>query len=338
VTDPKRDDGLEELLAELAARLGPEHGGVEELLHRTTELARVCDPDGDDPFDDELFGGPVSNEVIRLLRSAPNCTGRGPETQDYDEIVVLGAAARGIWRRLAFVDEHALRSPVLTVLAGRRPHLRAAGAGRDGDIRALLDPGGPFPPDAAWQAPASLVARRAALGADADPWDVAAGLVPDETALAFLLLDRRWPRAGSSTTTLLADGREVVGEIECGSDGSLTRGAVEGRFGTVRVLDGHPVHRANGRARPTTASTLADWLRRDPGADGPRSRRILVVSSQPHLHRVERILAELDASARLHADLEVTGCDAPHDVRPGVVLRELALHVSHRRADRARAW
>lgn len=335
------------VLAAVAARLEPDGGGVDGLLLSVLEASQKVDPDVDGSASLGAFGQAarvdanaatnvddgVHADVANLLRSSAVCQGRGPATTIYDEVVVLGAAARGIWRRLALLDEARVGASTLTVLAGRRPHLGRAGGGRDGDIDALLGHGGPFPEAAGWLPPARLVERRQGRGGQ-DGWRVAAELFPDETSLALMLVNRRH-LTGSSVpggTTRLNDGREVAGDVRAASDGFLICDGGAGRFRHLRVLDGSPVHRNTGPPRPTTISTLTAWISQGEGVEAGH-RRILVVSSQPHLARVDRLLQELRAAQRLSADIEVAGCPAPADVRPGVVLRELALEAAHERRE-----
>jgi len=328
------------VLVAVAHRLGPHVGGLDGLLKAVLARSRTVDPDvdGEGSLGPSACGGDAETEVAHLLRSSATCRGRAATTSVYDEVVVLGAATRGIWRRLVLLEDARIDADLLTVLAGRRPHLGRTGAGRDGDVDALLDHAGPFPASNGWTPPPGLVARRRARADDADSWLLAADLFPDETALALMLIDRRRlvGTLDARRTTRLPDGREVAGAVRCAPGGFLECEEVAGRFGRIRVLDGPPVPRSTGRPRPTTASTLAAWVAQGEAAPAGRRRRILVISSQPHLARVGRILDELCVASRLRADIEVAGCPAPPDIRPGVVLRELALQVQHARSEGSR--
>ncbi len=286
-------------------------------------------PSGYDPDTDEgdaVAGLPLDADLTTLLHRSSICQEVRPSASEYDEVVVLGAAATGMWRRLVHVNESGVHASVLTLLAGRRPHLGRAGDGRDGHGDELLGSEGRFPAAPGWRPPDLLASPVDAARSDLDSWTVAAQRFPDETALALLLLDRRWPstREGVATrSTRLSDGRTVVGDITCDADGFLERTGVPGRFERIRVLDCPSVARPNGSDRPTSRSTISAWFERDrPPVSGSR-RRILVVSGQPHLARVGRIVAELAVASGLAADVEVVGPSAAAHVRGAVVLREL---------------
>jgi hypothetical protein len=335
-----------DLLGLVAERLAPgarpatgEAGGAgsEWLIRSVLDAARTGDPDLDDRAAGAICDPMADREVERILWSSALVRGREPGREVYEEVVVLGAASAGMWRRLEFVARRRISTPVLTVLAGRRAHLWAMGNGRDGDVGALLGPGGPFPAADGWVAPARLIDRWD-RSAHADGWRLAAELFTDESSLALALIDRMWPDAMSARigTTVLPDGREVVGRVTLAAGGYLEREGVVPDLARVRVLDAPPVRRSNGPSRPTTASTLSEWIARGVGSTGGR-RRVLVVTGQPHLARVERTLEALGASARLDADLEVAGCSARPPVRTAVLLRELVLMVAEARSRAGRA-
>lgn len=282
------------------------------------------DPDTDEG--DRVAGLPLDADVTALLHRSSICQDVRPSASEYDEVVVLGAAATGMWRRLVLVDETGVHAPMLTLLAGRRPHLGRAGDGRDGHLDELLGSEGRFPAARGWRPPDRLASPVDVAGSGPDRWTVAAQRFPDETALALLLLDRRWPsaREGAVTrSTRLSDGRTVVGDVTCDADGYLERAGVAGRFERVRVLDCPSVARPNGSDRPTSRSTISTWSERDRRPVSGSRRRILLVSGQPHLARVGRIVAELAVARRLAADVEVVGPAAAAHVRGAVVLREL---------------
>ena len=73
-----------------------------------------------------------------------------PGRDRYNEVLVMGAAAIGLYRRLGLVREAGLTAERLTVLAGLRPHERAA---RDGALVELLSPEGRFAAQPGWRAP-----------------------------------------------------------------------------------------------------------------------------------------------------------------------------------------
>lgn len=309
------------LCARIAARIGLD--GVPALAAWVRNWASVHDPDAD--VHGAITGLPLDMAVTELLRRSSICRAVVPEMAEYDEVVVLGASATGMWRRFSSIDECLVRAETLTVLAGRRPHLRGGGGGRDGDLAALVGVGGPFPAAAGWRAPQRCAGTDQA--AAKEDWAGAAAFAPDETALALLLLDRRWPTGGRdgapAPLTTLRDGRSVVGDITGHPDGTLERSGIDGRFTRVLVLDGRAVLRRNGPPRPTTRSTLTEWVVRGAGASAGSRRQVLIVSGQPHLTRVARIVEELDVEARLHVDVEVTGPAAPDRVSGALVLREL---------------
>lgn len=299
--------------------------------------AGTLDPDlGEDPTD--ALPASARSVVERLVGTADLTEGREPAHDDYDEVVVLGAASSGILRRLGFVRDRTIRSPVLTVLAGRRAHLGRTGGGRDGDADALTGEHGAFAAAEGWRAPTALAPAGAGCSPEEDPWRRAQRLFPDETSLALLLLDRTWPAAPGrpAPATRLADGRLVVGEVR-GPRGPAPVLEVHNPappFTTVRVLDAPAIHRATGRARPTTASTLAVWAGLHAGGrsaprcapGGVRTGRILVVSNQPYLRRVQHTVRAIAGRlGRPPEAFDVVGPAAPATTRLGVLLRE-AVH------------
>lgn len=306
-----------------AARGGSGATTVAGVAAWVREWATHLDPELDrDPTQDL---DERSRAIARRLLAGHDLTGaREPTAVAYDEVVVLGAAASGILRRLTFVRDRRITAPMLTILAGHRSHLGAAGGGRDGDADALLASDGRFAASSEWRAPTVLRDTDTTRAADEDAWARARHLFPDETALALLLLDRTWPAApgAEAPTTRLPDGRTVVGEVRVPVEHvPLLEVANPGApFGVLRVLDAPAVPRTTGAARPTTASTLTEWARM---TAGDTAGRTLVVSSQPHVLRARQTMDRIAQRFGWAPDaFEVVGPEATPHVRLGLLLRE----------------
>ncbi len=264
--------------------------------------------------------------AMPLLDALGLCTRVEPPSDRYDEIVVMGAAGIGLHRRLELVRTSGVTADGLTVLAGLRPHERAA---RDGGLDELLDAEGRFAAAPQWTPPA-LLTRIAALLTESgvDPYDAAAIAMPHETALAELLVHKQWPSARPVRTRHLPP--HAV-ENELGQRRWALRDlVVEGSVPVIRVLNGAPVERPNRPSRPTSRSTFLEWL--SEVAPTPAARRVLVVVNQPHLGRVRLALLDLlDEVGRHDLTLEFAGCET---LASGGILVHLGEIPAWIRADR----
>lgn len=237
-----------------------------------------------------------------------------PDAERYDEVVVLGASGIGLHRRLELVRTSGVEAPVLTVLAGMRPHERAP---RDGGLSELLAPGGRFAAAPGWELPPALAHCQAALAADLEgdltgeerarrDLLAAAQAFPHETALAELLLAKQWPGL-VATGTRHAPPHPVVNELGQREWDWRTFEA-PGPFAQIRVLNGAPVERHGAPSRPTAISTIREWLAR---SEPSGRRRILGVVNQPHIPRNRLELPELlRREGRPDLELHLAGCGA----------------------------
>jgi hypothetical protein len=73
-----------------------------------------------------------------------------PRRRAYAEVVVLGAHATAMWRRLDLVDRSRVVALTLTVLVAPRPTAREHPRHADGIRDELLGPGGRFPAAPRW--------------------------------------------------------------------------------------------------------------------------------------------------------------------------------------------
>lgn len=251
-----------------------------------------------------------------------------PPKPQYDEVVVLGAAGIGLQRRLELVRTSGVHAEVLTVLAGMRPHLGAAGHGRDGQIRELLASDGRFAATQGWRPPPELrhlTDLLTDLGVDGD--DAARIVVPSETAIAKLLLLKQWPMLNLREIRLPDTAHEhenaELGQREI----QWYEWTGPNHLPIVRLLNGRPVPRPHGPPRPTTASTIEEWREALPAVDGRHS--VLFVVNQPHLGRVASQLHELLSSqSDPSIDFDLAGCETLPDVSIHLLLGELPARIA----------
>ncbi len=255
------------------------------------------------------FPQEIKDEAWPLLRELEVVDRVDPRRESYDQVVVMGAAAIGLYRRLELVRASGVRAGSLTVLAGLRPH---SGLARDGALDELLAPDGRFAAAAGWTPPPLLV-HQSALLAGLDPLTAARVLVPSETDLARLLLRKHWPDATLDSVTVDTAGDGVVNELGP-RETLLETYRSSGAIPLLRILNGAPVRRdhdgAARPARPTSRSTIREWI----GTAMSGARDILVVVNQPHLSRVRLdVLDELAAAGHRGLSVEVAGAHALRD-------------------------
>ena len=248
--------------------------------------------------------------------------GMDPPRQTYDEVVVLGAAGIGLHRRLELVRTSRVQADRLMVLAGLRPHIGAAGDGRDGRISELLATEGRFASAPGWRPPARLRHQAellAAAGVDEDR--AAQVLLPSETDLARLLLTKQWPdarlrRVVPATTPHTAENPELGQRTiaRCEWDGPPT-------MPLLSIINGAPVERDHGPPRPTTASTLAEWLALTPPDAG--ARHVLFIVNQPHVGRVGLTIHAQLAEVEPPITFDLAGCGTLTDVGIHLLLGEI---------------
>jgi hypothetical protein len=262
-----------------------------------------------------------------------------PPAGEHDEVLVLGAATLGMYRRLDLVQVAGVRAAALTVLTGPRPHergtreLEAAAAGtaveaanaaasvrRDGGATELLDPKGRFPARPGWDGAAHRWQLSLLRAAGVDDGLAAAILFPSEADLAELVLTKLHP-AVRLVATEHAPPHEVTNELGQRSWAVRTWKA-PGPIPELRVLNGEPVHRGDRPSRPTSISTFDEWLQRYSATRA--SRRILCVVNQPHIGRVRlELLEHVRAIGRTDLTLDFAGCgvlaDSPVNVQLGEI-------------------
>ena len=281
--------------------LGTEHGGVGDKEPFTNEqIARAR---------------PILTE-LGLTR------GIDPPCDRYDEVVVLGAAGIGLHRRLELVRTRGLQAPRLTVLAGMRPHIGAEGEGRDGRIGELLATSGRFAPAPGWQPPAALTYLAELLAtAGVDEDRAAQILLPTETDLARLLLTKQWPDA-TLRDIVPATTPHAVENDELGQR-TIARYDWDGppHLPLLTIVNGAPVEREHGPPRPTTASTLTEWLELAP--PDPGARHVLFVVNQPHLGRTGLVVHEQVADVDPTITFDLAGCATLTDVDIHLLLGEI---------------
>lgn len=246
-----------------------------------------------------------------------------PQSDWYDEIIVLGAAGIGLHRRLELVRTSGIRADGLTVLAGLRPHELQA---RDGALDELLAASGRFGASPGWSVPPAAANVKDLLDcAGVDPLVAAAVVFQCETDLAELLLVKQWPDA-TVTATIHRQPHPVVNELGQ-RPWVLRTWSGSNAIPRLRVLNGAPVERpaANGTfrpPRPTTISTLQEWLREVAEEAQPTS--VLAVVNQPHLGRVRlQLLEHLASTGRHNIRVDVAGCQTLADVDVVLLLGEI---------------
>ena len=185
-----------------------------------------------------------------------------PRRSRYDEILLLGASAIGLHRRLELIRKTNVAASRLTVLAGLRPHERQA---RDGSLSELMAPDGRFAAAPGWEPPATLAHQARLLGeTDVDDYLAAAALLPHETALARLLIAKQWPDV-RPVGTEHQEPHPI--ENELGQRHWVTRTyATSGAVQEIRILNGAPVQRGD---RPPPAD---HGQHRDRMVDAHRTR------------------------------------------------------------------
>lgn len=244
-----------------------------------------------------------------LLRRLDLVDRTDPPEDHYDQVVVMGAAGIGLYRRLGVVRQSGVIAGSLTVLAGLRPH---SGLPRDGALDELLAADGRFAAAEGWVPPPFLLHQAGLLG-DIDQLTAARIVTPSETDLARLILGKHWPGLWLTGVTVDTVPGGVINEL--GSrDIVLETYQSRGPIPVLRILNGAPVRRdvdgAPRPARPTSRSTIREWVAL--GMDGARS--VLVVVNQPHLSRVRLdVLDELAKAGNGDLDVDVAGAHALRD-------------------------
>lgn len=299
----KAEDWLEDP-AEIAAHtlprwLGSEHGpGITKEVFTEQQIS-------------------VARPLLRDL----GLTGRvDPPQRAYDEILVMGAAGIGLHRRVALVVDSGVAADRMTILAGLRPH---SGHPRDGGLQELVVGEGHFAGREGWQLPQG-VAHVADLLRRADVDDLTAAQVvfPDETALAELAVAKHWPRATRVGMAPPVAAHLPVNELGQRDHLMTTWDAGGGPIPVLRILNGAPVERDHGPSRPTSRSTLAEWL--DVAGEEAVGASLLVVVNQPHLDRVAVVLRDLMAElGRGDVRMDFAGCETLPDTSIHLLLGEL---------------
>jgi hypothetical protein len=252
-----------------------------------------------------------------------------PPSARYDEVVVMGAAGIGLYRRARLVVDTGVAARGITVLAGVRPH---SGHPRDGDLNEWLANDGRYSPLGGWEPPPGV--RHAAdvlAGAAVDPLVAAQAVLRDETGMAELLIRKVWPGV-VPTATVPVDGPDPVVNELGQRDWVLRTWAHDGPIPMVRLLNGAAAerHGPDGQplpARPTSRSTVMEWVARV--VPDPQVRRVLLVVNQPHLARVAlSIMDLLEELGRGDVQLETAGCETLTDVSIHLLLGEIPARIT----------
>jgi len=265
-----------------------------------------------------------------------------PPDEEFDEIVVMGAAGIGMHRRIGLVADSTVRAARMTVLAGLRPHEGARshpdGRTNDGLLSELLAVDGRFPARPGWSPHPLHLHLQALLGA-IDDHAAAAITFPTETDLAVLSLSKHYPHA-TLRSTLHEPPHGVTNELGQREWATRTWDNPPGnRIPRLVVQNSAPVERHNYAtgeriaSRPTATSSFAEWLARHE-TSGSTPDRILVVVNQPHLGRIYQQVRDHLTSAGLSGmSVEVAGCATLQDVDLNLLLGEIPRWI---RADRPR--
>jgi hypothetical protein len=256
-----------------------------------------------------VFDEETKDRAWPLLQKLEVVDRSDPAKDSYDQVIVMGAAGIGMYRRLEVVKQSGVAARSLTVLAGLRPH---SGLSRDGALDELLAAGGRFAAADGWTPPPFLV-HQASLLRDIDQLTAAQIVTPSETHLARLLLGKHWTEARLDSITVDSAPGGVMNELG-GRDILLENYHAQGPIPTLRILNGAPVRRdSDGTprpARPTSRSTIKEWI--EVAMDGALS--ILVVVNQPHLSRVRLdVLDELAKAGHGDLSVDVAGAHALRD-------------------------
>jgi len=256
-----------------------------------------------------VFPEEIKDRAWPLLRELEVVDRVDPHRESYDQVVVMGAAGIGLYRRLELVRSSGVRADSLTVLAGVRPH---SGLARDGDLDELLATDGRFAAAKGWSPPPLLVYQRTLLD-DVDSLTAARILTPSETDLARLLLGKLWPDARLDSVTVDTSTGAVVNELGRRTTVIETYSS-SGAIPVLRILNGAPVRRDRDGvarpARPTSRSTIREWIQTAMSG----ARDILIVVNQPHLSRVRLdVLDEVAATGRRDLSIDVAGAHVLRD-------------------------
>jgi hypothetical protein len=248
-----------------------------------------------------VFDEDTMDRAWPLLRELEVVDKKDPPRAAYDQVLVMGATATGLYRRLRLVRDSKITTDSLTVLAGLRPH---SGLPRDGALDELLAPLGRFAASDGWKAPPLLV-HQATLLSDVDQLRAAQVVTPSETDLARLFLIKLWPDARLHTVTVDTAPAGVMNELG-GRAIAVETYRAQGSIPLLRILNGAPVLRdldaARRPARPTSRSTIREWAEHFAGG----TRSVLVVVNQPHLSRVRLdVIDELTKAGLTDLDLDV---------------------------------
>jgi len=254
-----------------------------------------------------------------------------PARRTYDEVVVLGAAGIGLYRRLGLVRSSGVSAPLVSLLAGQRPHSRLA---RDGDAAELLDRRGRFAAADGWTPPAELLATERRLAAEGvSPLAAAAVLFPSETDLARLHVFKHWPTLKLVRVDEQTGPQEVLNELgprayvweHYRSDDPVRE---------VRILNAAPVRRVGGDggeypARPTSLSSLREWAAVVAEAAPTSVTSMLFVVNQPHLTRVALDVRRVMGEFGIEAEIDVAGCEVLREsVDINLVLGEIPARIN----------
>lgn len=321
-------DRHREDIRELFAVLGEDWPGDDAALVSHME-ARWLGAEHGPGGTKRVFDEEAKDKAWPLLRALNLVDRADPPRGHYDQVVVMGAAGIGLYRRLEVVRQSNVTARGLTVLAGLRPH---SGLARDGALDELLAKDGRFAAADGWTPP-SLLVHQAALLAGTDQLTAARIVLPSETDLARLLLGKHWPGCRLADVTVDTAPGSVTNELG-GRDIVLETYASGGPIPVLRILNGAPVRRdVNGAprpARPTSRSTIREWIAL--GMDGARS--VLFVVNQPHLSRVRLdVLDELARAGHADLDVDVAGAHALRDSADlNLLLGEIPARINAERA------
>jgi hypothetical protein len=251
-----------------------------------------------------------------------------PARREYDEVLVFGAAAIGLYRRLGLVRDTAVSAPLLSVLAGQRPHQLHD---RDGSVQEYVDASGRFAAAEGWSPSADLVAAaQDLLDAGCSGLDAAAELFPSETDIARALMQKHWPSLRSTSIDKPNASQDVTNVL-----GERTfvweHFSHEGPIPRMRLLNAAPVVRSGGPARPTSRSSLREWLA---SLDTP-PQSLLAVVNQPHLGRVSLdIRSEINSYGMSVPRIEVVGRDVLQEsVDVNLILGEIPARINAERQE-----
>lgn len=196
----------------------------------------------------QVFDEKTKDAAWPLLRALEVVDRVDPPQGQYDQVVVMGAAGLGLYRRLEVVKQSGIRAASLTILAGLRPH---SGRARDGALDELLAFEGRFAAAPGWTPPPRLQYQAGLLAeAGVDPLTAAKIVTPSETDLARLTLGKHWPDIQLGSVTVDPLKNNVANELGH-RDITVETYTASGPIPLLRILNGAPVRRdADGISRP----------------------------------------------------------------------------------------